>query len=163
MPMMRTGEYQVVVSTRLGLRKNGKPFQHYQEILRWVDPAELEPKDPYAQFKELQEMKRRAKEVQKTKGKYVPHQDPFLAKYPEIQRVLWDCWYDDGGPRELGKLTISLVPSGVAIALTDPGERASAFTTAESLPEALELLEAALGGKADPWRPWPKGFGKKSS
>jgi hypothetical protein len=85
----------------------------------------------------------------------------MLKVYPNITKYMWDCWYDDGSPRELGKLAFGLVPSGVSVSLTDPGERASAFTTAETLVEALNLLEAALSGPGDPWRPWPKSFGKK--
>jgi len=110
---------------------------------------------------EVSEMKRRASKDQAVKGKYLQHSEPMLKAYPAVVKFLWDCWYDDGQGRELSKLTISLVPSGVSIALSDPGERASAFTTAESLVEALGLLEAAIAGTGDPWRPWPKSFGKK--
>jgi len=106
-------------------------------------------------------MKRRAKSDQAKKGEYVQHGEEFFKKYPHICQVLWDCWYEDGQARELGKLSIGLVPEGVNIALTDPGERCSAFTTAATLKDALKLLEDALSGPGEPWRPWPKSFGKK--
>lgn len=143
---------------------SGKHEEMFYGSIRheWVDPDEEERRScPWSDYQELAEMKRRAKEVQKTKGKYSPHQEPLLQRCPEIGRILWDCWYDDGAPRELGKLSINLTSSGVAIQLTDPGERATAFTNAETLAEALDLLEQSLAGKSDPWRPWPKGFGRK--
>jgi hypothetical protein len=108
-------------------------------------------------------MKRRAKSEQRQKGVYTQHQEDFFKKFPEITQVLWDCWYEDGQARELGKLTIGLVPDGVNLAITDPGERMSAFCTAGTLKDALKLLEDALAGNGDPWRPWPKSFGKKGS
>lgn len=115
----------------------------------------------YNHLNEVSDMKRKASKEQAVKGKYQQHSEPMLKVYPNITKYMWDCWYDDGSPRELGKLAFGLVPSGVSVSLTDPGERASAFTTAETLVEALNLLEAALSGPGDPWRPWPKSFGKK--
>lgn len=112
-------------------------------------------------FWEVLEMKRRAKSDQRAKGEYSQHGEAFLRKFPEICKVLWDCWYEDGSPRELGKLTIGLVPDGVNIAVTDPSERLSAFCTAATLNDALKLLEDSLSGSGDPWRPWPASFGKK--
>lgn len=108
-------------------------------------------------------MKRRAKADQRAKGEYVQHTEDFFKKLPEMCRVLWDCWFEDGSPRELGKLTIGLVPDGVNLAITDPSERTSAFCTAPTLKEALKLLEDAIAGPGDPWRPWPASFGKKKS
>jgi len=112
-------------------------------------------------FWEVFEMKKRARADQAKKGEYQAHTEVFFAKCPEITKVLWDCWYDDGSPRELGKLTIGLVPAGVNLAITDPSERMSAFCTADTLKDALKLLEDALAGGGDPWRPWPASFGKK--
>lgn len=114
-------------------------------------------------FWEVVEMKKRARAEQRQKGEFTTHAEPFFGKLPEINRVLWDCWYDDGSPRELGKLTIGLVPAGVNLALTDPSERMSAFCTADTLKDALKLLEDALAGSGDPWRPWPASFGKKKA
>ena len=115
----------------------------------------------YETLNGVSEMKKKAAKEQSAKGKYQQHPEPMFKVYPNITKYMWDCWYDDGSPRELGKLGVQLIPSGVSINLTDPGERASAFTTAESLVEAPNLLEATLAGPGDPWRPWPKSFGKK--
>lgn len=140
--------------------KHGR-IVYYRAVKAWVNPDDEEVKSYWEPFKELSDMKKRSAATQKEKGKYSPHSEPYLKAFPEVLRVMWDCWYDDGTPRELGKLSVSLTGSGVAIQLTDPGERATAFTNAETLGEALSLLEDALKGRGDPWRPWPKGFGRK--
>lgn len=106
-------------------------------------------------------MKKRTAANQKTKGKYVQHGEPLMKDFPEICKYMWDCYYDDGTPRELSRLSVSLTPSGVQISLTDPSERCTAFTDGGTFHEALEALEASLATGKDPWRPWPKNFGKK--
>ncbi len=131
----------------------------------FVDEREIRRKvwreDSFSAFLEVTEMKKRARSDQRAKGEYAQHTEEFFKRYPEICRVLWDCWFEDGSARELGKLSIGLVPDGVNLALTDPSERVSAFCTAQTLKDAMRLLEDAIAGPGDPWRPWPKSFGKK--
>jgi len=108
-------------------------------------------------------MKRRAQQEQKKRGEWKPSGEPLLKGCPAIDRYMSDAWYDDGKARDVSKLTITLTGNGVGIVLTDPDERSSAFTQGETVQDCLDLLEAALGdAKRDPWRPWPKSFGKKS-
>jgi hypothetical protein len=134
--------------------------------VEWVPPARKGPRqwiedDTYKHYREYSEMKRRKQEDQKRKGKYESSKEPTISKFPTIDTYMGDLWYDDGKAREPSKLTITLNASGVTIVLTDPDERCSAYTTGETLHEALGLLEDALASGKDPWRPWPKSFGNK--
>lgn len=120
--------------------------------------------DAYAwctEYRELSEMKKRAQETQKKKGKWEPTGDGFFKDLPSLEQHLGDCWYDDGTPREVSKLTIQLTGGGASLQLTDPDNRCTAFTNAEDVVAALHLLEEALASDRNPWRPWPKHFGKK--
>lgn len=134
----------------------GVGYCYLPQVKTWTDDDPI-----WKPFREFSEMKKKAQVDQKAKGKYQPHPEPLLKGRPTIGMFMYDCWYDDGSPRELSKLSIGLVPSGVQISLTDPDNRSTAFTTSSSVSEALDELEKALTSNVDPWRPWPKSFGKK--
>lgn len=108
-------------------------------------------------------MKRKAQQEQRKKGDWKPSGEPWLKGLPTIDRYMTDSWYDDGKARDVSKLTVTITGAGVGIVLTDPDERSSAFTNGATVQDALDLLEAALSDpKRDPWRPWPKSFGKRA-
>jgi hypothetical protein len=115
----------------------------------------------YEKLNEVSDMKRKEATKQKARGKFTSQGEPLIHKYPHIDMYMGDCWYEDGKPRELSRLSIQLTGSGVSISLTDPDERVTAFTDGPTIEEALEALETALATGKDPWRPWPKAFGRK--
>lgn len=81
----------------------------------------------------------------------------FLKKYPTIVTHLSDDKYDDGGARELSTLAVSIREGQIAIALNDKDLKQSMYTMAETLTEALKLLEGALAAGNGEWRPWKAG------
>ena len=120
--------------------------------------------DPYAwcgEMGEIEMMKKRTQVASSKKAKWEPSGDPHFKAFPNIEQHLSDMAYEDGSPREPSKLTVQLNIGGVALQLTDPDNRSTAFTNAELLSEAMALLEEALASGRNPWRPWPKHFGKK--
>lgn len=125
--------------------------------LRWVEDNYFEV------LNGVSEMKRKEASKQKSKGKFTSQGEPIISKYPHIEAYMGDCWYDDGKAREVGSLKVTLTGSGVALSLTDPDERATAFTEGKTIEDALARLEDALATGKDPWRSWPKSFGKRSN
>jgi len=106
-------------------------------------------------------MKKRAKLETPTPQAWVPSQDPFYKKLPYVDECMNNPWYEDGDARQLGNLKINSTSSGVQLILSDPDNRESAFTTASTVREALELLENALAREVGVWRPWPEWMGQK--
>lgn len=126
-------------------------------VKRWID------NDYYYIIRQEKDMKRRATIETPTPGAWTPSTDPFLRKLPNIDEVLANPWYEDGGRRDPGNLKITITVSGVQLILTDPTARESAFTTAKSVREALELLEGALEREVGIWRPWPAWMGSEAA
>lgn len=122
----------------------------------WEDPAAW-----CREMGEIAMMKKKSQEAAKGKTKWVPSGDPFFKPFPTIEQHLGDAIYEDGSPRECSKLTVQVGIGTVAIQLTDPDNRSTAFTNGESVMDAMTLLEEALVNNRNPWRAWPKHFGKK--
>jgi len=87
--------------------------------------------------------------------------EAWAKKYPSIVEHLVCGAYDDGTPRELSSLTISASDGQLQLALNDKEMRRSLYTSAGTLPEALQLMERALVSGTCPWRPWQGGKRKK--
>lgn len=107
-------------------------------------------------WKGVDEMKRAQQNAQKSKGKYQHPDDPFLAEMPHLAQHLCDSWWDDGKPREVCTLTIRIGDKQANLSLNDIGEERSVSTTAETVREALVLLDDALGTERANWRSWKR-------
>lgn len=105
-------------------------------------------------WEKVEAMKREAAQVIKGKGKYPGHPEPLLAGRECMQELLGDPWWDDGKPRQLCTLTIELVGDQVAIKVVDAENRRSMHTTAQTVAEAIELLDNHLKAGGAPWRSW---------
>lgn len=102
-------------------------------------------------------MKRPEKKAS-TVDKRVPMPDgDFASGYPLVTEYLCTQQYDDGSPRERSALSLFCEDGMLKLALNDKAEGRSLYVSAESLEDALELLERALHATNAPWRLWPKG------
>ena len=81
----------------------------------------------------------------------------FSRKYPNITLYLTDDKYEDGGVRELSALSVSVREGNMLVALNDKDLKQSMYTQADTLTEALKLMEGALAGGQAEWRPWKSG------
>jgi len=107
-------------------------------------------------------MKREHAVSQKAKGKFVPPADPVFKERPLLAEALADCWWDDGSPRDPWTLAINWQSGNCMLTMVDKGNERSTSTMADSLEEALELLEDLLARPNLPWRTWGKrGGGRK--
>jgi len=84
-----------------------------------------------------------------------------LLKFPLLLSYMQDDKYEDGSSRERSKLSIFIEQGHVKAALNDPGERRSAYCTADTLQGVLELLEDGLKTEAVEWRGWNHNTKKK--
>jgi len=78
----------------------------------------------------------------------------FAKLYPTLLEYLTDAKWDDGKDREVSTLTISLMEGCINLALNDRALSRSLYTTAETLMEALKLLEGSLASGKSSWRSW---------
>ena len=121
-----------------------------------------EPRKTYVQsltskhFQEIEDMKRYNQEAQKSVGKWSPTKDDFVKGMPKLDGMLTDAWWDDGKPREVCSLTVRLGNGQAVVSINDPDAEQSITTTAETVREAMERLEAYLGQPHPSWRPWGK-------
>jgi len=81
----------------------------------------------------------------------------FLEKHPSILEYLTTCTWEDATPREPSALSITIDYGMVQVALNDKDLKQSCYTKAESLPEALELMDTALRDNIIEWRQWKSG------
>lgn len=89
--------------------------------------------------------------------KWVPGNEPFLQPYPTIYQWCTDCWSkqkDKIVPRQPCQLSFVFFSGSVMVCMNDKERRRSTNTTAETLKEGMELLEAVLASGAVPWRFW---------
>lgn len=101
-------------------------------------------------------MKRHAPPPKGKQGSWSCPDPDFGKRFPTIAAFLCDCWWDDGKPRDVGSLSVRMSDDNLTISLVDPENKASCFTTAETLTEAFTLLEAALASGRAVWRRWKK-------
>jgi len=110
---------------------------------------------------EMFEMKRYQLETQKTRGKWVGSKDPLVKDRPTINQLCTDTQWDDGGQRLPCTLKIRFGDGQASVTISDENIEASITTTAETVQEALQLLEEALAASKVAWRPWPAEFKRK--
>jgi len=96
------------------------------------------------------------------KKKFVPPSDPIFKNRPLLAIALCDAWWDDGAPRDPYTLAINWHSGSCMLTLVDKPEERSTSTLADSLEEALDLVEGLLARPRMPWRAWGKKGGKKS-
>lgn len=89
-------------------------------------------------------------------GKWVPGKDEFLKPYPHINQYCTDFWFEGQKPRPRipCKLAFTFFGESVQLSLNDEEKRRSCHTTAETVKDAMELLEERLNAGSAPWRNW---------
>jgi len=105
-------------------------------------------------------MKRPKSSPPPAKGKWMCPDASFSQRYPSLAQYLCDAMWEDGQPRQLSSLSVKMDSSSVSLSLSDHETSSSAYTTATSLQEALELMEAGITAGTVVFRPW-KGPRKK--
>jgi len=83
--------------------------------------------------------------------------DKWLGKFKCVCEYLLTTKWDDGSPREPSAISVSYTDGALTIALNDKDLKQSIYTSAETLQEALKLMEDALEGSKATWRPWKSG------
>jgi hypothetical protein len=81
----------------------------------------------------------------------------WASKYPHICEYLSSAVWEDGSAREPSALSVSIRDGMIALALNDKELKQSMYTQAGSVAEALKLMEGALAGGIEAWRPWKAG------
>jgi len=100
-------------------------------------------------------MKNYAIQVNMGGGKWKPSTDPLIAKLPTLNAFLTDTWWEETKkPRKPCSLKIHFGIDRASIVLSDEANKMSITTTADTVGDALELLEEALAGGKVTWRPW---------
>jgi len=105
-------------------------------------------------------MKRPTTPSKPKKGSVHESSCPILSKVPTVWEYLADGTWDDGKPREVSRMSIEARGGAVQVALHDPALRQSLYTDADTVEEALALMEGALQAGTAPWRPWKGGKGR---
>lgn len=72
--------------------------------------------------------------------------------YPNLAAGLCDPWWDDGKPREVWTVKFSYQGGACNVAINDAAAKQVLFTTAASLEDAFEAIEAALESGRASWR-----------
>ncbi len=85
----------------------------------------------------------------------------WVKNFPVIVQYLTDSKWEDGKPRELSTLSINFSTGKANVGLSDHALQQSVYTTADTVQEALKLLEKALVTDSASWRRWKGGKGKK--
>ena len=106
-------------------------------------------------------MKRDAAAKQGAKGKWVPPTDPVLAGLPALAQGLTDHLWDDGTPRDPWSLSINWSGPMPTVMINDREAGRSAASTAPTVREAMELLDALVKSEAIPWRYWQQKKGRR--
>lgn len=93
-----------------------------------------------------------------TPGKWkMPEGEPFWEKLPTLAQYCTDFWWEETKkPRIPCKIAMTFFEGAVNLSLNDEEKRRSCHTTAQTVREALELLEAHLEAGTAPWRSWGK-------
>lgn len=91
--------------------------------------------------------------------KWVASSEPFLLPYPTIHQYCTDCWAKTLKgivPRTPCTLSITFFSGAVNLTLNEKTRDRSCHTTAQTVLDALMLLEEHLAGGSAPWRYWKK-------
>jgi hypothetical protein len=90
-------------------------------------------------------------------GKWVLPADPFWQNIPVIAQYCSDFWWEKTGkPRTPCKLAIQCFGGSVQVSMNDEEKKRSCHTTAETIQEALGLLDEHLKAGTAPWRYWKR-------
>lgn len=90
-----------------------------------------------------------------------PRDVKFWESFPLLTEHLTAHRWDDGSPREVSTLTISVVDGALNVCLNDRAEGRGLFVTADTFRDAVKSLEANLSGQGTSrwvtWRKFKKG------
>jgi hypothetical protein len=78
----------------------------------------------------------------------------FAKQYPTLLEYMTTESWEDGGKREPSSLSVRIEGGEFLVSLNDKANKASVYTTAGSIQEALKLMEGALVSGKAPWRVW---------
>jgi len=78
----------------------------------------------------------------------------FLADYPTLAQGMCDPWGSDAKPRALWTISVKMDGLSVQLTISDKSIKASAYTSAPSLAQALKLANAAAEQDTLTWRKW---------
>ena len=78
-------------------------------------------------------------------------------RYPAISEYMLSVTWDDGSPRKPSSLSIRFGSDGVVVSLQDQELKQGAYTTAETVDEALTLLNDAIAAGKCRWLRWNSG------
>lgn len=84
----------------------------------------------------------------------------FAEKHPATWEYLSLCQWEDGKPRKLSKLSLSIVEGRWTACFVDVDSNRLAFLSATTFTELLASLEKRLASDSMEWRPC-KQWGKK--
>jgi len=91
--------------------------------------------------------------------KWQPTTEPFLLPYPTIHQWCTDCFSKVNGkvvPRTPCTISLTFFSGCINLTINDKDRDRSCHTTAETVADALELLEGHLTTGSTPWRYWKK-------
>jgi len=78
----------------------------------------------------------------------------FLADYPTLAQAMCDPWGSDAKPRALWTISVKMDGLSVQLTISDKSIKASAYTNAPTLGQALKLANAAAEADTLTWRKW---------
>lgn len=130
--------------------ENRRGRANHRGHVQYQSPREAP--SPYLEFI----LKRRQQASSKKNSPPVCCDTAFVKSYPALSEHLTDLWWEGGASREPGSLTIRMSSTEVFLSLSEPDDKASAYTTAESLTEALQLMEDALRDGTIKFKGWKR-------
>lgn len=80
--------------------------------------------------------------------------EKFLKDFPTIAQGMCDPWGSDEKPRQLWTLSVKMDGKSVQVTISDKAIKASSYTTAPTLHQALRLANAAAEADTLTWRKW---------
>lgn len=91
--------------------------------------------------------------------KWVSSGEPFLKAYPTIDQWCTDCFEKADGkikPRTPCTLSLTFFSGAVNLTINDKDKDRSCHTTAQTVEDAMRLLDDHLATGSTPWRYWKK-------
>ena len=111
---------------------------------------------PVLSLMEMLRMKRDSSTPATKKGEWTCPDPYFKKTYPSLAQGLCDPFWDVGKPRIPWTLTIRFDAGTCNLCINDKDGGRGSYTTAETMAEALELVEAAIKAETLAWRRWKK-------
>jgi hypothetical protein len=91
---------------------------------------------------------------------FVCSDDKFLKDFPTLAQGMCDPWGSDEKPRALWSLSIKMDGASVQVTISDKSLRASSYTNAPTLHQALRLANSAAEANTLTWRKWGQDKGR---